>query len=239
MIITPLSALVTSTKNPPTRTEYPCLRNFWKCEEATGAASLVDAIAGNNVVAAITRTADGFGVDFTATGAVVSGTMGTLSTPFIFMCVGSFNGATAGPFFQDGTTGASLDLTKTGGAISQAGAPVPAILTAFTQDATTRGRAIAVTTFNNATGMTQVQVDTVATMTATAKDISGGQTSIPMTTAGGTTLTYAAAAAALYGMAIFTFATTVPANYQAAIAWMAHQWSRGNKVIYPGWKGLS
>lgn len=43
----------------------------------------------------------------------------------------------------------------------------------------------------------------------------------------------------LYGLALFVFDSGIPADVKAAIAWMTAEWQRGNKAIYPGWKGLS
>ena len=224
----------------PTLANFPCLRNWWKAEEAQGAATLVDAIAGNNLTATISRTGDGFGVDFTSTISRLSGTMGTISTPFLFMAVGKFPTGT-GLFLQDQTTGASMNLQTLGGAVSVAGTPLPSPLTVFTADTTTRGRALIVSAFSSATGFSQVEVDTSATKTATLdKDISGASavTSIPMTTANDTLFSYPANATALYGAAIFTFAA-IPGNWQSAVAWMTNEWAAGRKVIYPGWKGVS
>lgn len=43
---------------------------------------------------------------------------------------------------------------------------------------------------------------------------------------------------ALYGYAVFEFDGGLPTDWQIAIPWMAQEWKRGNKVIWPGWIGL-
>lgn len=43
----------------------------------------------------------------------------------------------------------------------------------------------------------------------------------------------------LYGIAVFIFNTNFPDDIKAAITWMAANWRNGNKVVYPGWKGIS
>lgn len=43
----------------------------------------------------------------------------------------------------------------------------------------------------------------------------------------------------IYGLALFVFDSGIPADVKAAIAWMTAEWQRGNKAIYPGWKGLA
>ena len=44
--------------------------------------------------------------------------------------------------------------------------------------------------------------------------------------------------AALYGWAIFQFADGIPSDIAIAMEWMRAEWLRGNKAIYPGWRGL-
>lgn len=41
---------------------------------------------------------------------------------------------------------------------------------------------------------------------------------------------------ACYGYAIFEF-TALPSDYLLACTWMAQEWKRGNRVIWPGWIG--
>jgi hypothetical protein len=43
---------------------------------------------------------------------------------------------------------------------------------------------------------------------------------------------------ACYGYAVFEF-TTLPSDYLLASTWMAQEWKRGNRVIWPGWIGLT
>ena len=42
----------------------------------------------------------------------------------------------------------------------------------------------------------------------------------------------------LYGLAIFEF-TSLPANWIVGSQWMGNQWTKGNRVLYPAWSGLS
>lgn len=43
---------------------------------------------------------------------------------------------------------------------------------------------------------------------------------------------------AMYGAAIFEF-DQLPADHELACTWMAQEWKRGNRVIWPGWVGKS
>lgn len=43
---------------------------------------------------------------------------------------------------------------------------------------------------------------------------------------------------AVYGAAVFEF-TTRPSDYLLASTWMAQEWKRGNRVIWPGWIGVN
>lgn len=42
-----------------------------------------------------------------------------------------------------------------------------------------------------------------------------------------------------YGLALFVFDNGLPSDYKQALRWMRAQWIAGNKVLWPGWKGLS
>lgn len=44
---------------------------------------------------------------------------------------------------------------------------------------------------------------------------------------------------AVYGYAIFEFENGFPADIDLACIWMAQEWKRGNRVIWPGWIGLA
>lgn len=44
---------------------------------------------------------------------------------------------------------------------------------------------------------------------------------------------------ALYGYALFEFTNGIPSDYILACTWMAQEWKRGNKVIWPAWIGLT
>lgn len=243
MIVTPYSALDTSADLAPTQANFPCLKHFWKCDEAAGSNPLVDAIAGSNFPAVTLTKPDAYSVDGTYLGSALSAESALFTnigtTPFIFLAVGKFAAATVN--IQDQTTGAIVEISQAGAKIAADGVTFrPAILTTFTNNSDTRGRAIVVTAFGSATGMQQVECDVDGTTTNTQKDISGSAASLPFTGTAGNqaALTIGSTSTALYGMALFTF-TAIPANYAAALSWMSYQWSVGNKVIYPGWKGIS
>lgn len=44
--------------------------------------------------------------------------------------------------------------------------------------------------------------------------------------------------AKLYGIAIFQFESSFPTDIAKAVEWMRAEWVRGNKAIYPGWRGV-
>lgn len=236
MIITPYGALDTADQLAPTQANFPCLKHFWKCDEAAGTAPVVDSILGCNFPSVAITKPDAYSVDFTNLAGTSPVSLYNINTtPFILLAVGKFGAA--GPTIQDQTTGAAIQLSAAGATISADGGTFrPTVLTAFTSNSDARGRAIVVTAFGSATGMQQLECDVDGTTTNTQKDISGAAANLVMS--GVPILGIGAASTAFYGMALFTF-TAIPANYAAALSWMSYQWSIGNKVIYPGWKGIS
>jgi len=44
---------------------------------------------------------------------------------------------------------------------------------------------------------------------------------------------------AVYGYALFEFENGLPSDQLLACTWMAQEWKRGNRVIWPGWVGVS
>ena len=253
MIITPYSALDTEAQVAPTRAKFPRVKNFWKHEEATGAAAIVDSIEGIGITAPVTRSADGFGLNTTSG---VKTTTGTFLAPgatsaLMFFAVSKHTTSTAAPHIGIATTAQFMLADGAGPGVKYVDIATSicggADITKVTAG-NIKGRAVAITFPPSTNTGYSYELD----VTADDAPVVGAQFATNETSTGGisvtanTTMTTGASGANhgatidTYGWAIFEFTSgTLPADIKAALYWMAKQWALGNKVIYPGWKGLS
>lgn len=237
MIITPSSKLATSPIAFP-----PCLKHFWQCNETSGT-TLTDAVNGVilNGMAAPT-----FGTGYVNPGGTTTPTItGTLTNPLTKTCmllaVGQFNG---GLFRLGPSINGAIQLTQSGATLlaDTSGTVCPTTVTAYTNSASDMSRTIVVDAWNSATGMRQIECDTVATYTLKATNETNSAPGITTFSFGPTTSSAWGCpntVTRLYGVAFFVFTGAVPADVRAAIAWMTKEWALGNKAIYPGWLNVA
>lgn len=252
MIITPMSELISKAGYEPTKANFPRVKNFWKHEEATGAAAIVDSIEGVSIIAPVTRSADGFGLNTTAGAKDTTGTFlaPAATSALMFFAVGKFLTSTAAPMIGSLGSAQFMLADVAGNAKYIDGTGVIAVAADMTKVAAgnIKGRALAITFPPSTNTGFSYELD----VTADDAPVVGAQFATDATSNGAvslvanTTMLTGAATANhgltidTYGWAIFEFASgALPADIQAALYWMAKEWSRGNKVIYPPWKDLT
>jgi len=234
MIIKPYSTVAAESF---VAADYPCVQMFFPVNETSGA-TLTDAVGGGSVGTLANHSFNGTKVSFTGAASLAadpvfgSVTLGSsdgilfavadlTTSSYVHMqdsgaaTVIKLGTATASPTISDGSGSVTIpDAAPTVGVVGHALFVMPGTSGEGRFDSCTASAYTAGT-------LTDADVD-ITTMTT------------PMTDLG-----FAfASGGALYGIAFFKF-TTIPADYKAAIAWMTAEWQLGNKVIYPGWKGLS
>lgn len=245
MIIKPYTQFDSADELAATTANFPSLKHFFACNETSGT-TLTDSVSGNTITAAA--------MTFVANGVVPNpgaaanlAYSGTLTAPgtdsFVLLAVGKFNGTAAIQYGTVASTG-GIALTRAQ-AISLFDGANECAGTAFTDGTTTTyGRANTVDNGGGAAWVTQQNFEATTTSTITTLAGVAASTATPATIAGGiavvdASLRFDSNTTALYGLALFTFAGALPVNTAAAVAWMTYQWANGNKVIYPGWKGLA
>lgn len=246
MIIKPYSAFA---KEDFVSADFPAVKHFFQCDEAAGTNTLSD-VVGDVVInfAGLTRSTDGFAVESTSTAAqVTSGTWSAPGTkPFVLFAVGAFSAATNGVLFGS-ATGSNITLKGTAPAVTNStlGAVCSATAATLVTADTIYGRAMVISAYNTLTGQALYEFNTTNTataLTATPTDNtsigSTALTEMAALTMGANAFQLQGTSSKLYGVCFMEF-TTLPADLLAGLAWMAYQWSVGNKVIYPAWRGLS
>lgn len=254
MIIHPISDMSlfdTGQKYAPTAANFPGLKHFFMCNEATGSVNMVDSIAGltvkSNNDATVTNNADGtltLGAikDIIVSGAVVSpGTKKTLliwagkpSSTIPSITFGDVTDGTVRGYKSNATSGAPVVASNSGSLISgTAGlagngsqAQVRCLLMDWGTDGT--GGTFGVTAYDF-DGTTWTARAAVSLATAT------GITTISQA------ITFQANARPAF-IQIWHM-TAVPGNIRNAVTWtyaMAMTSSLGyRKLAYPGWAGLT
>lgn len=217
---------------------FPCCKLFLKCDETSGT-TLTDAISGNAITPGIAMAFDTSNAVKFVAGATASNlslgktiAIGTKSALRLTVCnMGLLPGANLG------TSGlAKITLSSTGMTISD-GTNTASPSLAPTQSAIV-GASISFTsgTANEGTSR-QVTLTTLTgptNGTATPADLTNMGNITHYVTLGSTIGDFI-----LYGDALFVFDNGIPADANAAIAWMTARWQAGYKEIYPGWKDLA
>lgn len=234
MIIKPYSALATEPQN--ITSEFTFVKHFFQCNETSGA-TLSDSVGDVVINFAGLSNPNAYSVQSTST--AVQDTAGTWSTAgtkkVVIFAVAHFDnlanftfGAAGQPQFNLRSSLAPL-VTDGGNTVSGTN------YTLTTAD-TTYGRAFVIATYNAVGGAQTYQFNTTDTSSALTATDTTGLTTMPAiyTGAGGFRMSISKP---IYGVVWMEF-DTLPANLKVGLAWMTYQWSIGNKVIYPGWKGL-
>lgn len=216
----------------PTADNFPSCAHFFRCSETGAATSITDAITGQTVAVTsfsnpttgaidctvAAATLSGAGITSPGTKAVVALAVGNLA--LLGIVIGSaatahltISGATIGSQVQ-GDDGLKSATAVTGGAVYGTGfkyeLDTPEVISFEMNDAAGYVEKAAVT------------LGSTTTVTGLENNfsLSAGNTS-------------------LFGLALFYF-DTLPTDIEQAVAWMTEQWrTQNNKVIYPGWKGLT
>lgn len=232
-------------KYEPIAANFPALKHFFKCEEATAATTLTDSIEGVTIPVAGGVTQKVAGASIIMANLInveITGTWATLSGTGVLVAVfdADVTGATLVEVNVGGNPGANnyFGITGAGGGVSGFGEGATVELTT-TQAQVTEG--VVALRATPGTGCDIWNGSTTATTKGT-----GGSTGTPaawptltnefkLTSLEGT-----GGGNGLYGFALFDF-TTAPsdADIANAISWMNAQWLQGNKWIYPGWAGRS
>lgn len=243
MIIKPYSDIAAEAFNA---SDFPALKHFWDFEEeVTASASIItDKVAG--VILPVTSITAG-GVSYTnkINSGILTPSSGTLvdfstaGTSTLIVVIGKL--ATAAGISFGGinmSTGprASLYSSVTASTVVDAVPTTVVAPAALTLGATQGAIALGLETggyvraYNaSTTSLTAQTNDSVALVSALA----GSRYSIPQTIYNSTLNNN------FGGILIFQFASsTLPANVDDALAWMAYQFSVGVKAVYPGFKGL-
>lgn len=170
--------------------------------------------------------------------------------PFVYLQVGKFGATGDGTItLGDKVFGPAIYLSSSSAALlvgsdgwSYGGGPV-------TATSATIGKAMIVSDYNSATGSQYIEcypgtngAFTAFTPGRTDQTIDPVVTPLVLDTLESATATKWSSSPqveGIYGAALFIFQTAIPHNYVSAISWMVREWVRGNKVIYPGWKGVS
>lgn len=244
MIIKPYSALATESQN--IATDFAFVKHLFKCNEAAGTTTITDSVGDLVISSGALTKPNANSVQLPVTTSVTtSGTQVAASGKFpVVFAVAEFSNTAN---FKIGTSAQYVNLKTSNPTVSDTPTGATSIGTTYTLTtaATIYGRAFVVNAYNTATGLQTYQFNTTDTATALATTPSDATA-----TPGGIALTdfagigtgasgfQFAAAAPIYGICVMYF-TTIPSNLKAGLAWMTYQWSIGNKVIYPGFKGLS
>lgn len=247
----PYSQIALGNLVPATASNFPALKHFWPCNQSEiGFGFLTDSIAGvklNKSAGTIATPAspDGFSV---YPNQVVTGTTitGTLTVPgnknCILLAVGQFGTNGFGLGNPVGSVGAiNVTQPQTAALMDGTNTLNNSVNGAFTNSASIYGRALAVTWSGNAQSFEATTTTTITTKTGTAIStatpgtMAAGIAALDNTWSCGSTVTN------LYGAAFLVFNGALPpATFIASmLAWTTYQWSIGNKVIYPGLKGVS
>lgn len=246
MIITPYSNSSLYTSGglcEANATNFPALKHFWKCDQSDiGTTQLTDAMGAAHLSSATAiqtpAAPDGFSVfPSVANGSPVIGTLYAPGTKnCILLAVGRFS--TAGIIYGGmGTTGGiSLTAAQTASVYDGTNTLNNSANGAFTASASIYGRALAIDWAAGATSFEATTTSTITTKTQTAIGLlSGGVAAVNPTWNCSSTITN------LYGACFIAFAGALPSNTFIAgmLAWLTYQWSVGNKVMYPGLKGVA
>lgn len=260
----PYSSIATNNLIPATAANFPSLKHFWPCNQSEiGLGFLTDSIAGvklNKSTGTIAAPAspDGFSVypNQANSGTTVTGTLYTptadTNSIILFGVMKSTSGTlTVGFILGDSVNGNAATLASAGTASFTDGTNNVAC-TAFTgtTQSVIYGRALAMHTWNDATASASHGIQSFEANTTTLGTALSRLTSVATVsafnpthfTSWGASNGWACTTAItnLYGYAMFSFtAARTPAEILDAVTWMTYQWSIGNKVIYPGWKGVS
>lgn len=247
----PYSKIASATLVPANSTNFPVLKHFWPCNQSEiGLGYLTDSINGvllNKPTGTISAPAapDGFSVfpNQPVTSTTITGTFQTIgSKNCILMAVGKFASGGFNLGNAAGVVGAINVLqTQTACLMDGTNTLSNASNGAFTNSASIYGRALAVTWSGNAQSFEATTTSTITTKTGTATS-----TATPGTIAGGiatldTMWSCPSATTNLYGVALLIFGGALPpATFIASmLAWTTYEWSIGNKIIYPGLKGMT
>lgn len=232
----------------PDTTNFPALKHFFPCTEASGGTTITDTIGGATIACSSGTIAT------TTTNAVRMGSSSNLTTagtwfnpntsPFVAFIVYQGVGAGVTTVRMGTAAGNRFNWNTTNPTVIDAGLGATATGTTYTLNTanTIYGRAMAIHAYNSATGQTTYECDTGSTITALASTATNGApalTSFGQLSSGAAGASWATAQAT-YGVAIFQFtANPSAALIKSALAWMTYQWSNGNKWIYPGFKGVA
>lgn len=267
MIIKGLSAFSTEANNAPTAANYPALKHFWPCNEATTSAGagvgLLDTVGGVTITGittgAITNNAD-YTVTLTQNGGPsVTGTLATIPAgkcPVIVWLGAPASGDAL--VFGENTSGAithgispnsahvGIKLTATAAAVLRFhdGGGSASFTCAGTRTGTGDWAAYAMSLEYTATGMKAYSYGANNGECLTSTGTSLVEAGDAVTTAGPATVitTWGAAVTVPAGiamLAVFYF-DDVPTDMHEALSWMTDNMAAtGEKVIYPGWIGRS
>jgi len=241
----PLSAFATEVLNPPTQARYPCLKNFWKMDDAADGSyavgsdltTIADSVGDND----ITSSFAGSNIHFTAGDGVKMPTLGGFAeilTNFSFedkstvmmwlatreagfdMRVGpAFINTAGGSEWDDGVNAANTDTGNIATGINEM-----AILSLDISKGDTSG-----------IEMARVSGTAYTAVTGTKGGVSSA---VDLSVYDDSEFTEDASVDDTYGIAMFQF-TVLPTAVEMELAavWMRERWLAGEKVIYPGWLG--
>lgn len=210
---------------------YPSsLKHFWKCTEASGAKTLVDAIGGANITwtGAPTSTMASGQVTLSGTlsGQALAANMTAIGTSDFLLVIGG-NDSSAFSNMKIGNAGATeyVDMINTGGNSTVVGGSGTTTITSAGFTASGNGsHSLARSSSPDETG---IYINGVVDAAAVA-DAAGSIAAFTQIVAWHQALK-------LSGMALFIFDDGLPADFKQAASWMGNQWVANNKLVWPKW----
>lgn len=222
----------------PIAANFPSVAHWWKCSETSGSV-LADAIGGVTLSNATSMTfaANSVSPARPNSGSTKTGTFAAVGTkPFFLFSVIALTGASGSLVLGDATNGYSI---ATSGAVAYDGVTT-VTGGAYTLVSGTVGRGVLLRTYNAVGGAEQYESN-ASTSNALAAVATTGLVDMDLNQGGGLIWAATPAGAFFYGAMLLVFNGTVPPAkfFKDMTAWLTREWAAGNKVLYPGLKGIS
>lgn len=210
---------------------YPStLAAWWKCTEATGAKTLVDAANGSNMVWTGLPNVTASSGQLSLSGALSNNTLAValpaIGTNDFLLVIGGNSSSVFSQMKISNTAGdENISIINTGGdSTVVGGSGTTTITSAGFPSSGSQSYALAREASPDETG---IYVDGTVD-NAAVNDAAGSIAAF-------TTIATWHQALKLNGMALFIFPDGLPSDYAEAASWMGNQWLANNKVIWPRW----
>lgn len=220
-------------------TNFPALKHYFTCREATGATTVKDAITGGTLTCLTAVTANGNGsISFGAITGTIAWAALTGAVVVFYMAT---RGASASTIRIGGATLSRVSINVAGGSgVARDGSNAAVTSGGLSEVAgETWLQGVMFTTADAASEVTSFQIDATLAFDQNAAT-AGTVANFTPTADGASCNSIDATDFAVFGYQLWHFAAAPTwAQIEAAAIWTYTEWAAGRKGAYPGWLGVS